>query len=153
MLLEKKNIIILIVAAILIGILIIICLNPKKSPTSIIESKFYLKLPSTSKIIKFDYSDWDGDIAVKVQFNGRDLESIKNELQNYFGIEYDFKNNGIPFNGYGITWRDMDEDKIITCYDAFTEGEKHWFKPSPKTVEVCAFIVNEDGKYYLYIAS
>ena len=151
---HKKNIIIIIIVVIILIITLInIYLIPKESPAQIIESKFELILPSTSKIVKFDYNSWNGDIAVKVEFNSNDLESIKSRLQNYFGEEYDFKNIAIPFNGYGITWWDMNKNNIIVCYSAFTEGEKHWFIPSPKTIVVWSFIVNEDGKYFLYIAS
>jgi len=152
---EKKNIVILLVIVILVGIVLIVCFIPKDkskdNPVDVIESNFNLRIPSTAKIIHFDYGSWNGDIALQVQFSSNDLESIKKELDNYFGEPYE--DNVINYNGYGISWWNVDKNNIVVWYQAQVEGKKHLFLPSPKTINYWAFITNEDGQYYLYIAN
>ncbi len=75
----KNKKIILIVAIAIVGLLffVIVCL---KSPTVIIKEKLYITLPSTSKIINFDYHWWSETFDAKILIDDQDVESVKNEL-------------------------------------------------------------------------
>jgi hypothetical protein len=148
-----KNIkLIVIIILVLAGILL---LTIKKEPLKIIENRINLTLPVKSKILKFDYNRWSENFNAKVLNDSQDVESLKRELIEYFGPEYIYEDTKfLPHIENTVKWWDLDKNSIVVCYETMIDGKKHWLLPSPKTVNVWAFIVKKNQKqYYLYISS
>lgn len=154
MIYHKKMAFTLIFIVILIILLLIIYLAPKTKPINIIEHKLNLILPSSSKILNFDYNKWNGDFHIKIIVEKQNMEKIKKDLINFFKQEYIIiSNNDLPNFQNTVNWWDMDKNKIDICYFTSIIGKKHLFKSSQKSIEVWAFIVKQnDRTYFLYIS-
>lgn len=148
---KNKEIIIKIISAILFVLLLILILFPTNKPEDIIKQKLHLVLPSSAKILRYNYNRVLGDFDAKIQINKQDVEIINSGLKIYFVQEY----NGDYIPNFQRTnpWWDMDDYNLINSYVNFVEGKQILFFPHPKTQEVWAFIVQSDGgDYYLYIS-
>lgn len=154
MLHEKKYIIIAVIFVSLAVVLLFIFYTQSKNPADIIKSKIRLKLPITSKIIKFNYNGFSEDFEAKVQISNSDVENIKEELLSFFKQEYIITNiENLPHNKNFISWWDMDKNNIEVCYKTVVSGKKHMFVPSAKSAIIWVFVVKQDDqKYYLYIS-
>lgn len=127
---NNKNLIKILVAIILVGIIFMPCYNAKRNPEKVIERKILLTLPKTSNIIHFKYYIWNKRFATKIQINDHDIEKIKEDLLKYFEMEYDKESNQyIPNIGLNVSWWDLDDNNIEVCYFIATDGTKHIFFP------------------------
>ena len=100
----------------------------KVEPVNIIENKLDITLPSSFKIIKFDYNGCDDYFDAKILLNKRNVDSIKKELEKCIGKEFDYKNkNNLPNFENVVSWWDMDKNNIEVCYFQFIPGKKHLF--------------------------
>lgn len=152
MLNNKKMIISFILLLLFLCIFFLLVIINK--PIDIIESKLDVTLPSSSKVINFDYNGWNDNFDAKILIDKQNVDNMKKELEKFFRSEFDYKNkNSLPNIGNVVSWWDMDKSNIETCYFIFLSGKKHLFRSSPKSKEVWAFIVKQnDGQYYLYIS-
>lgn len=146
---------ILVVGMISVVLFLVLNFFSKVNPRDMIKNRLDLTIPVTSKIINFEYHNNDDSFYAKILIDKRDVESIKNDLINYFKDEYTLHSiREIPRCENFVNWWDMDKEKIEECYKSYTSGKPRLFRPTPKTIDIWAFIVKQnDETYYLYIAA
>ena len=148
----RKSIIVRIILASLTLLLIICFFVTNKDPIDIIKNKLHIFLPSSSKVIKYDYNRVTGDFDAKILIKENDIEIIKDNLLVRFGQEYRDNKNYLPRFKNTVTWWDMDINNIESCYHGRVASKNYLFFPNHKTSEMWVFITKQNyGKKYLYI--
>ena len=148
----RKNIIVRIILASLTLLLIICFFVTNKDPIDIIKNKLHISLPSSSKVIKYDYNRVTGDFDAKILIKENDIEIIKDNLLVRFSQEYRVNKNYLPRFKNTVTWWDMDINNIESCYHGQVASKNYLFFPNHKTSEMWVFITKQNyGKKYLYI--
>ncbi len=151
---ERKYIILRIIFVISFILLFIILFAPNNKPVDVIKRKMDLILPSSAKILHFDFNRITGNFDAKIQINEHDIGGLRSELLKYFGQELFIEStDDIPNFQNTVAWWDMDKNNVVNCYYYAIDGTKHLFFSSPKMRDIWAFIVDQnDGEYYLYIS-
>lgn len=151
---EKKYIFIIAGIIVLISTILVLSFFKQENPFHLIKKTIGIKLPSSAKVEKYTYYDEGGYYKVKILLQEKQISDLTNKFNTIF-------HNSTPRQDYGkmpnfngtCSWWDMEEEDIVVAYNAFVSSEKKWFKLSPETHGVWAFITKQDdGKYYLYIS-
>lgn len=148
-----KKVIIAIAIVLIVGSISIL-LFQKSKPKNVIEDKLGIKLSAESKVMNFNYNMFDEYFDAKILFGSDSIDSIKKELDNYFGgIADENTIERIPNFRNTCSWWDLDIQNIELCYTRFVAGEKKIFRDTLKSREVWAFISKDNNsQYYLYIS-
>ncbi len=151
---QKKVIITVIITIVLIVGLVSILLFQKSRPKNVIEDKLGIKLPAESKVINFNYDMFGEYFDVKISIGRDSVDSIKKELDRYFGgLADEITTERIPNFSSTCSWWDLDTKNIEFCYTRFVTGKKKLFGYAVKSREVWAFISKDNSEqYYLYIS-
>ena len=126
----------------------------KDKPLDMIESKLKVKLPSSSKVLNFQY-DSNGDFfGAKILVVNQSVEDIKKQINGFFkGEAPEQVTKELPNFENVYSWWDLDKQSIEAYYKTFVSSEKKWFKYTPKSHVVWAFISKDkSGQYHLYIS-
>ena len=123
-----------------------------RNPTSIIEGKFHIKLPSNTIVINHEYNMIRGRFAAKLEIEPEAVESIREGLIKHF-IKEDTGYKTLNFNyENSIEGWNISVNNIITAFSKPGSDDTHLFLKNQRTVEVFAYITkdNED-QYFLYV--
>ncbi len=149
----KKNKIVLIVIVIIVGGLVGIYNIEKSKPKNVIEGNLNLRLPSTSKIINYQYDNMGGYFDAKILIESNQINDIKEQLNNFFGGVSNRNLSEMPNFENTCQWWDLDKNSIETYYLKYVSGGYSIFKRLPKSRGIWAFISKDnEGNYYLYIS-
>lgn len=147
----KINKIVIIISICILSLVIIIggvyMFLFRKDNISRIEEKIEISLENKVSIVKEQRTVEYGEehIKAKLLIEKGEIDSIKNEFDNSYSKELSEKSI-IPNFKNTCSWWDMNEEYVISKYCKHISGKK------VKTLEIWAFIVQEDNETYLYIS-
>jgi len=157
---NKKNITISCIIAIILGVILLIIYN--STPKTIFKSRLNFELPKSAKVINSTYISYiprlplieiyrEERFFAKIFFTSDDYDKIDKGLKNFFGAGYDIGDEApedfIP-KGFSITasWWDMNESELQIACLSFKSGK------IIRSVSQYAFVTkNNDDEYYLYV--
>lgn len=124
-----------------------------RRPGNVIERTLGIKLPSDSKIIEYSYYNDGGNFDTKILIEDNSINSIKEQLNNFFKGPYKGEISDAPNFENTCQWWDLDKSNVDTYYFTVTGRKNKLFVSYPKTYIIWAFITKErNGQYYLYIS-
>jgi hypothetical protein len=143
---KRKTILLIIVAAVCVGLAVLISIN--RDPNGAFAKIFGFELPDSVKFIAYGYYQSSDNLAAKILISNNDVDTIRQGLNNYFGGEMSTKHEEYYW-GNGYSWWDLDENNVISRYYTMVDRKVGLAITSSK---VWVFLTkNDDGQYYLYI--
>ncbi len=156
----KKIIIGVSIICVIAGIAVSIIMTQQNNPINIISNKLKLDLPSSVKVISFEYDKNDEKVVMnkkregfktKILIENNDINIVEKKLVDCFGenateIARTWANYKEQIN----TLLDLKNQKIKTPYILFMNDK---ITPTDYPDEVWAFTcTDKNGQYYLYIS-
>ena len=148
---NKKNLLVIIIGIIvLLGLILTACLVYQSRPENVIKSRLNLSLPTSSKIINYEYHRKNENLAAKILIEAQSVNDVKEQLDKFFGGVTSSENmkDATGFEN-AVSWWDMSNENIEAAYMNFVDVKK-WFTLMPH--QVWTFISKDkEDKYYIYI--
>lgn len=147
---KKKLAVRIIGIVVLLGLILAAYLFYQSRPENVIKNRLNLNLPTSAKIINYEYHRKNENFAAKILIEAQSVNDVKEQLDKFFG-GVTSSENMIDATGFknAVSWWDMNNENIEAVYMNFVDVKK-WFILMPH--QVWTFISKDkEDKYYIYI--